>query len=122
MTYLADCLDRPGVRVAVQRFEWDGIEGVNLLATAGPPEPDGLVVAGHVDTVPFGGQPGWTRDALAFELDDARAYGRGVSDMKGFVAQCVTMAATLDVDRLPRPLLPPFPAAQGGGWRGARGA
>jgi acetylornithine deacetylase len=119
MTYLADCLDRPGVRVAVQRFEWDGIEGVNLLATAGPPEPDGLVVAGHVDTVPFEGQPGWMRDALAFELDDARAYGRGVSDMKGFVAQCVTMAATLDVDRLARPLVLAFTAAEEVGSQGA---
>ena len=64
MAYLADCLDRPGVRVALQRFEWDGIEGVNLLATAGPPEPDGLVICGHVDTVPFHDQPGWTRDPL----------------------------------------------------------
>jgi acetylornithine deacetylase len=119
MAYLADCLDRPGFRVAVQRFEWDGIEGVNLLATAGPPEPDGLVIAGHVDTVPFDGQPGWTRDALAFEVDDARAYGRGTSDMKGFVAQCVTMAATLDVGRLTRPLVLAFTAAEEVGSMGA---
>ncbi len=119
MAYLADCLDRPGIRVAVQRFDWDGIEGVNLIATAGPAEPDGLVVAGHVDTVPFDGQPGWTRDALAFEVDDAYAYGRGTSDMKGFVAQCVTMTATLDVARLTRPLVLAFTAAEEVGSRGA---
>jgi acetylornithine deacetylase len=120
MAYLADCLDRPGVRVAVQRFVWDGIEGVNLLATAGPPEPDGLVISGHVDVVPFEGQPGWTRDALAFAVDDARAYGRGASDMKGFVAQCVVMAASLDVGRLARPLVLAFTAAEEVGSRGAR--
>src|SRR5215813_6730019 len=73
MAYLANCLDRPGMRASLQRFAWDGIEGVNLLATAGPPEPDGLVVSGHVDVVPFEGQPGWTRDALVFDVDDDHA-------------------------------------------------
>ena len=120
MAYLADCLDRPGVRVALQRFDWDGVEGVNLLACAGPPEPDGLVISGHVDTVPFHDQPGWTRDALAFEVDDTTAYGRGTSDMKGFVAQCVTTASTLDVGRLTRPLVLAFTAAEEVGSRGAR--
>jgi acetylornithine deacetylase len=119
MAYLADCLERPGFRVAVQRFEWDGIEGVNLLATAGPPEPGGLVVCGHVDTVPFEGQPGWTRDPLVFAVEADHAYGRGTSDMKGFVAQCVTMAATLDVKRLARPLVLAFTAAEEVGSRGA---
>jgi acetylornithine deacetylase len=119
MAYLADCLDRPGVRVALQRFDWDGIEGVNLLASTGPPEPDGLVISGHVDTVPFHDQPGWTRDALAFEVDATTAYGRGASDMKGFVAQCVTMASMLDVGRLTRPLVLAFTAAEEVGSRGA---
>ena len=119
MAYLADCLGRPGVRVALQRFDWDGIEGVNLLASAGPPEPDGLVISGHVDTVPFHDQPGWTRDALSFEVDATTAYGRGTSDMKGFVAQCVTMVATLDVARLTRPLVLAFTAAEEVGSRGA---
>jgi acetylornithine deacetylase len=120
MAYLADCLDRPGVRVALQRFDWDGIEGVNLLASAGPPEPDGLVICGHVDTVPFDDQPGWTRDALAFEVDDTAAYGRGVSDMKGFVAQCVTTVSALDAARLARPVVLAFTAAEEVGSRGAR--
>jgi acetylornithine deacetylase len=120
IAYLADCLDRPGVRVALQRFEWDGIEGVNLLASAGPPEPDGLVICGHVDTVPFHDQPGWTRDPLTFEVDGSTAYGRGASDMKGFLAQCVAMVSTLDVDRLVRPLVLAFTAAEEVGSRGAR--
>jgi len=119
MAYLAECLDRPGLRVAVQRFEWDGIEGVNLLANAGPAESGGLVLCGHVDTVPFDGQPGWTRDPLEFVVDQERAYGRGTSDMKGFVAQCVVMAAALDLGRLTRPLVLAFTAAEEVGSRGA---
>jgi acetylornithine deacetylase len=120
MAYLADCLDRSGFQVALHRFTWEGIEAVNLVATAGPPEPDGLVISGHVDVVPFEGQPGWTQDALAFEVDDARVYGRGTSDMKGFIAQCVTVAATLDLRRLARPLVFIFTAGEELGSYGAR--
>src|SRR5262245_18243857 len=119
MAYLAECLDRPGFRVAVQRFEWDGIEGVNLLATAGPAESGGLVLCGHVDTVPFEGQPGWTRDPLAFVVDQDRAYGRGTSDVKGFGAQRVLSGAALDLRRHARPLVLAFTAAEEVGSRGA---
>jgi acetylornithine deacetylase len=61
-----------------------GVLKVNLLAYAGPPEPDGLIISGHVDVVPFAGQPGWQRDPLHLELTDDRVYGRGASDMKVF--------------------------------------
>ncbi len=120
MAYLADRLDRPGFRVALQRFTWSGVDAVNLVATAGPAETDGLMVAGHVDTVPFEAQPGWTHDPLAFEPDGARLYGRGTSDMKGFIAQCVTAAVELDVRRLARPLVLAFTAGEEVGSVGAR--
>src|SRR5262249_26416250 len=55
-----------------------------------------------------------------FDVDDDHAYGRGASDMKGFVAQCVIMAASLDVGRLARPVVFAFTAAEEVGSRGAR--
>ena len=55
----------------------------NLVAVAGPPEPDGLVLSGHLDVVPFADQPGWTRDPLRLAFDGDRVYGRGTSRHEG---------------------------------------
>jgi len=76
----------------------------NLVAVAGPARPGGLALSGHVDVVPWADQPGWTRDPLRLEIEDRRVYGRGTSDMKGFLAQCLDAVRRLDRTRLERPL------------------
>lgn len=118
--YLADELAHHGFRVACQEYESDGTTKANVVATAGPPVADGLMLSGHVDVVPFATQAGWTRDPLALTVDDARVHGRGTSDMKGFLAQCLAAAATLDHARLRRPLVFAFTADEEIGCRGAR--
>jgi len=117
--YLGSHLDSHGFRVSFQRAEIAGVPKVNLFACAGPAEPDGLVISGHVDTVPFTGQPGWTRDPLRLEIEDTRVYGRGTSDMKVFLAQCVDAAAQLDLATLKRPLVFLFTADEELGCLGA---
>src|SRR5688572_28356840 len=102
--YLADELERHGFRVACQAYDCDGVAKTNVVAVAGPTVEGGLIVSGHVDVVPFAGQAGWTRDPLALVADDDRVFGRGTSDMKGFLAQCVAAAAEIDRARLRRPL------------------
>ncbi|HVH05022.1 MAG TPA: acetylornithine deacetylase [Myxococcota bacterium] len=102
---LADELDRLGFAVALQAHDERGVRKVNLVARLGPPEPDGLILSGHLDVVPFEGQPGWTRDPLALVADGDRLYGRGTCDMKGFVAQCLAAARRLDRASLERPLV-----------------
>jgi acetylornithine deacetylase len=62
----------------------------NLLARIGPDVPGGIVLSGHTDCVPVDGQP-WSRDPFALHAQDGRLYGRGTSDMKGFLA-CVLAA------------------------------
>ena len=119
MDYLGEQLEGHGFRVSLQRTEVAGVQKVNLVACAGPPEPDGLVVSGHIDTVPFEGQPGWTRDPLQLAIEDDRVYGRGTSDMKGFIAQCVDAAAQLDLTTLTRPLVFVFTADEEVGMLGA---
>lgn len=119
MEYLGSHLDDHGFRVALQRAEVGGVTKVNLLACAGPAEPGGLMISGHVDTVPFEGQPGWTRDPLCLEVDGDRVYGRGTSDMKVFLAQCVAAAARLDLASLERPLVLLFTADEEIGCLGA---
>lgn len=119
MEYLGSQLESHGFITAFQRTEISGIPKVNLVAHAGPPEPDGLIISGHVDVVPFLGQPGWSREPLCFEVEDERIYGRGVSDMKGFLAQCVEAAAQLNVNALKRPLVFLFTADEEIGCLGA---
>src|SRR5207247_2742224 len=89
---LAERLEGQGFRQRVQSWKGDGAIKANLVAVAGPPEPGGLIVCGHTDTVPWEGQPGWNREPLRLEIDDQRVYGRGTSDMKVFLAQAVVAA------------------------------
>jgi acetylornithine deacetylase len=105
MAALAERLEGAGFTVRLQRWGEGADEKANLVAWAGPPEPDGLILSGHLDVVPFRDQPGWSRDPLRLEADDDRYYGRGTSDMKVFLAQCVDAACELDVGRLRRPLV-----------------
>jgi acetylornithine deacetylase len=119
MEYLGSHLEGHGFTAAFHRADVGGVPKVELVAYAGPPEPDGLIISGHVDIVPFAGQPGWRHDPLRLEITDDRVYGRGVSDMKGFLAQCVDAAAQLDLKTLTRPLVFIFTSDEEIGCRGA---
>jgi acetylornithine deacetylase len=109
---LADDLDRFGFRVELQRYAGESAPQANLLAVAGPPEPGGLALSGHVDVVPFADQPGWTRDPLRLESQGDRVFGRGTSDMKIFLAQAMEAARRLAGVPLERPLALLFTAEE----------
>lgn len=55
-----------------------------ILATLGP-DGAGVMLSGHTDVVPVTGQT-WTKPAFALSRESSRVYGRGTTDMKGFVA------------------------------------
>ncbi len=57
----------------------------NLIATIGPIVEGGAVLSGHTDVVPVDGQS-WVTDPFETVEHDGRIYGRGTSDMKGFLA------------------------------------
>lgn len=57
----------------------------NVWATLGPQRSGGLLLAGHTDVVPVTGQP-WLSDPFTLRESDGLLYGRGSSDMKGFLA------------------------------------
>jgi len=57
----------------------------NLIATIGPEKAGGVVLSGHTDVVPVTGQA-WDTDPFTVVRRDARLYGRGTADMKGFIA------------------------------------
>jgi acetylornithine deacetylase len=74
----------------------------NLLASFGPAGADGIVLSGHSDVVPVDGQD-WGSDPFALTEREGRLFGRGSSDMKGFIA-CAMAAAGRWQGRLKRPL------------------
>jgi acetylornithine deacetylase len=120
MEYLADLISRDGFRTELHRIEVGGVQHANLVAWAGPPEPNGLVISGHMDTVPVEGQPGWQHDPFKMDIAGDRIYGRGTTDMKGFLAQCADAARTLDRKSLKRPLVFVFTADEEVGMLGAQ--
>jgi len=63
----------------------------NLFATIGPEIDGGVVLSGHTDVVPVEGQE-WTRNPFLAEVDEGRVWGRGTTDMKGFIACALAMA------------------------------
>ncbi|HJU09363.1 MAG TPA: M20/M25/M40 family metallo-hydrolase, partial [Candidatus Binataceae bacterium] len=118
--YLADQMAGHGLKTAVHRVEVSGTPQANLIAWAGPPRPDGLIVTGHLDTVPFEDQPGWEHDPLKMAIEQERIFGRGSSDMKGFLAQCADAARCVEFARLKRPVVFVFTADEEVGMLGAR--
>ncbi len=79
----------------------------NLLASIGPPRPGGVVLSGHTDVVPVDGQP-WTSDPFRLVQRNARLYGRGACDMKGFLALMLAAAPALSRAPLARPVVLAF--------------
>ncbi len=75
----------------------------NLLATFGPLTTGGVVLSGHTDVVPAE-EPEWTSDPFCLQERAGRLYGRGTTDMKGFVASALALAPLAAKAHLTRPL------------------
>ena len=115
---LADWLEALGFAVELQPVP--GLAGkLNLVARAGGHGEDGLVIAGHTDTVPFDAAR-WRVDPFAGELRDGRLYGLGSADMKSFLAVAAHAAARVDLGKLARPLVILGTADEESGMGGAK--
>ncbi|CAG1012252.1 partial acetylornithine deacetylase, partial [Burkholderiales bacterium] len=75
----------------------------NLFATLGPAGDGGIVLSGHTDVVPVDGQP-WTVPPFALTRCADRLLGRGVCDMKGFIATALAFVPIWLKQGLRRPL------------------
>ncbi len=80
------------LRIPVRLTYDEARRKANLFATIGEGKPDGVILSGHTDTVPWDGQA-WTVDPLGAELRDAKLYGRGSADMKSFIGLVVAQTA-----------------------------
>ena len=75
----------------------------NLYAVTGPDGDGGVMLSGHTDVVPVDGQQ-WTMDPFNMLERDGRLYGRGTTDMKGFVASVLALVPRLMDRELAHPL------------------
>jgi len=76
--------------VSAERIVDETGQKASLWVTIGPEDKPGLVLSGHTDVVPIAGQD-WTHNPFELVERDGRLYGRGTTDMKGFVAVCLAM-------------------------------
>ena len=75
----------------------------NLWATIGPDISGGVVLSGHLDVVPVDGQE-WSQDPFIMWQEDNKLLGRGVVDMKGFIAVCLALVPVLTSKELSVPV------------------
>lgn len=119
--YICNILDNLNFKITKDQYtDSNGKDKVQVLASIGPEVHDGLILSGHIDTVPFENQAGWKVDPLKLQLRDGKFYGRGTCDMKVFIGQCLQVSESLDLKKLKRPLHFVFTADEEVGCLGAK--
>ena len=99
--YCADQLRSIGADVEVINDPHE--DKANLYATIGPKDIPGVLLSGHTDVVPVEGQD-WTVPPFEMTEKDGKLFGRGTTDMKGFVACAMHMALNAAKRKLTTPL------------------
>ena len=72
----------------------------NIIVSTSETGETGLLLIGHLDTVPPGDAANWTYPPFSGEIADGRIYGRGAIDTKGGMAAAIYALAAVK-DRLP---------------------
>ena len=75
----------------------------NLFTTIGPNLQGGIVLSGHTDVVPITKQ-NWTSDPFILTERDDKLFGRGSSDMKGFIAIVLSRVSAMIEKKLKKPI------------------
>ncbi len=112
------------IRAYVARFNQEvtilpGPEGdrSNLFATIGPKNVPGYILSGHMDVVPAN-EPEWSSDPFELRTQANHLYGRGTSDMKGFLAAALAALPELVSRQLSQPIHFAFSYDEEAGCRG----
>ncbi|MBX2870551.1 MAG: M20/M25/M40 family metallo-hydrolase, partial [Saprospiraceae bacterium] len=69
----------------------------------GPAVDGGVILSGHTDVVPTEGQD-WYTDPFQLTAKESRLYGRGATDMKGFIACCLAALPRMKAADLKKPI------------------
>ena len=79
------------------------LEKAGLYAEIGPNAEGGLLLSAHSDVVPVAGQS-WTKPPFKLMQEGDLFYGRGTTDMKGFLAEMLAVADIASRTTLKEPL------------------
>lgn len=120
VSYIAQELESLGFDVFIEQYDDNGVLKEQIIASAGPAKADGLILSGHIDTVPFEKQIGWTKDPLKLTLEDEKLFGRGTTDMKLFIAHCLSAFKEIDLNKLTKPIVCIFTADEEIGCLGSK--
>lgn len=99
--YVQDYLD--SLDIESQLIFNDEKNKANLHARFGPDNVPGVMLSGHTDVVPIDGQD-WNFDPFSMVEQNGRLYGRGATDMKGFIASVLALLPAARDRRLSRPI------------------
>lgn len=115
VSWISDYAQSHGAHVTVAT----GPEGdrANLFATIGPRDVPGVILSGHMDVVPAG-EAAWSSDPFTLRCDGDRLYGRGTSDMKGFLACALAALPAISNMPLKRPVHLAFSYDEEAGCKG----
>lgn len=102
---MVDCIRGHLARHGVDCEVIPGPEGdrVNLFATIGPRDVPGYILSGHMDVVPAEGQV-WASDPFRLRAEGDKLFGRGATDMKGYLACMIAMVPAFQAMDLRRPI------------------
>ncbi|WP_425084643.1 acetylornithine deacetylase [Ruegeria profundi] len=87
----------------VQRIADPEEPKAGLFAEIGPSVEGGLLLSAHSDVVPVEGQD-WSVSPFKLTRQEGRLYGRGTTDMKGFLAEMLALADAVQGRELKTPL------------------
>jgi acetylornithine deacetylase len=118
IAWVEQYLDRHGVKH--ERIYDETGKKSNLWATLGPADVPGYILSGHTDVVPVDDQ-NWTDSPFKLTERDGKLYGRGSTDMKGYVACCLAAVPDMLNANLKKPLHLAFSYDEEVGCIGARG-
>ena len=101
IAFVQDYLDGHGIKSQLIK----DVTGkkANLYATIGPDDRAGYAMSGHTDVVPIDGQD-WSSDPWSVKEADGKLFGRGVTDMKGFLAVVLNAVPELAKRELSTPV------------------
>ncbi len=101
IAYVEDFLRSRGFRM--QRIVDAEEEKAGLFAEIGPSVDGGLLLSAHSDVVPVAGQD-WSVPPFKLTRQGERLFGRGTTDMKGFLAEMLAVADAVHARDLKAPL------------------
>jgi acetylornithine deacetylase/succinyl-diaminopimelate desuccinylase family protein len=103
--YIKDFLDDLKIPAEIIEFEANRFDVVSFLGNG-----DGLMLNGHMDTVPAGDLNKWNYNPFEGKIVNGKIYGRGASDMKGGIASILSAVKNLSKEKFKKKLLLTFVA------------